>query len=553
MALITVFMVLMVASALMVGFFATIIADQRANGIDRDQTQSYAAAHAGLEKLTSDMATLFVTDYSPSKLQIDRIIAKPPSITGFQFTAPGGVAGSGYLVTYKAETNPASPNFGNPVPDLTTGTPITAGPYSGFKGIITKYPITVTARSKGGAEVRLRRELQTVAVPVFQFGVFSETDLTFYAGDPFDFGGRVQTNGSLFLSELSGFTLTLSDRVTAFREIVRNNLSNGNPVANVGFTGTVNVLDVTSGIHYRPMATNEGSVTGMPSSPGFTQTLNPNWTTISTGGSYYKSIIRNGLTGAKNLTLPLVTQGAQPIDLIKRPPVIPVDPALAEHLTNPLVFGQRYFSLGYPDSGPSLRILLSDTAPEILRLPTVTATPPVPLDRTHTPAQYANPLATPHVSPMATSPGRWNVAGNLYQMTATGGVYNAPPGFSSVNILAATPIPNYFKIPATIRVGPNVNVICTGRTLNTFIGCSGFTTAIAAKALLAVSANGGVQSGNGFIAADTTTVAGQAAIAIGAVNRTLTVASTAAFAPSVFWLSTANAAIDGGAFTCTGY
>ena len=75
----------------------------------------------------------------------------------------------------------------------------------GMKGIITKYPITITARSTtGNSEVRLRRELQTVAVPVFQFGVFSETDLTFYAGDDFDFGGRVHTNGNLFLSNVYG-------------------------------------------------------------------------------------------------------------------------------------------------------------------------------------------------------------------------------------------------------------------------------------------------------------------------------------------------------------
>jgi len=543
MALITVFMVLMVASALMVGFFATIIADQRANGIDRDQTQSYAAAHAGLEKLTSDMATLFVTDYSPAKWQIDRIIAKPPVIPGFQFTAPGGVAGSGYLVTYKSETTPG-PNFGNPVPDLTTGTPITAGPYSGFKGIITKYPITVTARSKGGAEVRLRRELQTVAVPVFQFGVFSETDLTFYAGDNFDFGGRVQTNGNLFLSELSGFTLTLSDRVTAFKEVVRNNLSNGTPVANVTFTGTVNVLDVTSGIHYRPLATNEGSVTGMPTStvPPFTQTLNTNWTTISTGGAFYKSIIRNGLTGAKYLSLPLVSQGAQPIDLIKRPPVTPVDPALAENLTNPLVFGQRYFSLGYPDSGPSLRILLSDTAQEILRLPTVTNTAPVPLDGTATGlGRYAAATNVgQHVSPMATSPGYWNAPLNLYRMTSTASVY-APPAASTVTIGAG--IPAYFKIPLNIVVS-GVNRVCTGRTLTTFTGCLPVPGA-AIPVGTAVTAV--VPSGAGTINVSTTLTANWNA------GGTITVASTAAFAPGVFWLSTAGNLIDGGAFTCSGY
>ena len=66
-ALITTLLVLMMVSALMVGFFATIAADQRASGIDRDQTQAYAAAHAGLEKMTSDLATLFADRRQPHR------------------------------------------------------------------------------------------------------------------------------------------------------------------------------------------------------------------------------------------------------------------------------------------------------------------------------------------------------------------------------------------------------------------------------------------------------------------------------------------------------
>ena len=50
-------MVMMLVSVLMVGFVAAIIADNRASGLDRDQTQAYAAAHAGLEQLTSDLST----------------------------------------------------------------------------------------------------------------------------------------------------------------------------------------------------------------------------------------------------------------------------------------------------------------------------------------------------------------------------------------------------------------------------------------------------------------------------------------------------------------
>ena len=46
-ALIVTLMVLMLVSALMVGFVTAIVADQRASGLDRDQTQAYAASHAG--------------------------------------------------------------------------------------------------------------------------------------------------------------------------------------------------------------------------------------------------------------------------------------------------------------------------------------------------------------------------------------------------------------------------------------------------------------------------------------------------------------------------
>ncbi len=52
MALITVIMVMMLVSALMVGFIAAIMADNKSSGLDHDQTQAYAATHAGLEKLT---------------------------------------------------------------------------------------------------------------------------------------------------------------------------------------------------------------------------------------------------------------------------------------------------------------------------------------------------------------------------------------------------------------------------------------------------------------------------------------------------------------------
>ena len=195
MSLMIVLLVMMLLSALTVGFMTSIMADTRSSGVDRDETQAYAVAHAGMEKLTSDLAALFNTDYSPNGTQISAVAAKKPTMTGFDYVDPDN--SSGYKVQFTAKisgvnTIVQTPTTEIPVPDdPTTGTTIAAGPYQGFKGLVTHYNIMVTARSTGGGEVRMRRELQTVAVPVFQFGLFSEGSLAFHSSDDFNFGGRV--------------------------------------------------------------------------------------------------------------------------------------------------------------------------------------------------------------------------------------------------------------------------------------------------------------------------------------------------------------------------
>ena len=72
-ALITALLVLTLIAGLMAGMFAAINLETRSHAIDRDQTQVYAAAHAGLEKLTADLAGLFVTDFSPRVTQLNAL------------------------------------------------------------------------------------------------------------------------------------------------------------------------------------------------------------------------------------------------------------------------------------------------------------------------------------------------------------------------------------------------------------------------------------------------------------------------------------------------
>ncbi len=391
MALVSTILVMMVMSALMVGFVALIMADQQASGQNRDQTQAYAAAHAGLEKLTADLGALFVGgNFSPSATQISALTTTPPDVPGFEFVAPGG--GSGYTITAGAVRTATIPN----------------GPFQGLSGLITPYVINVTAHgargvASGGAEARMRREMQTVAVPVFQFGIYSENDLSFFAGPDFDFGGRVHSNQNIYLAQDGSATLTMRDVVTAAGEVVRTHLANGLPISTSGHRGYVRIA-LTGGSNptFRRLScgsqggncgggTQEGSVNVASVPPSLLQPVggvptmvlqagntanDPTWTNISTGA--YSNRIRNGATGARRLDLPIVSDGAQPIDLIRRPSLLAPD---AE-----IVFDQRFFAMA------SVRILLSDRASDITDLPTVTAAPPIDLARLAKDAAYrANP------------------------------------------------------------------------------------------------------------------------------------------------------------------
>ena len=390
MALVVTLLVMMVMSALLVGFFAVVASDQQASAINRDQTQAYAAAHAGLEKLTADLGALFIGgNFSPSAAQVNALTTAPPALPGFEFVAPGG--GIGYTITPGALRTATIPN----------------GPFQGLQGLITPYVVNVTARSTGGtfgaSEARMRREIQTVAVPVFQFGIYSENDLSFFAGPDFDFGGRVHSNENVYLAQDGAATLTLRDLFTAVGEVVRTHLANGLTIATSGHRGYVRLattggaLPVFRRLSCGPQGGNcgggdqEGSVTVASVPPSTLQNVagtptmvlvagnTPNtavWANVSTG--IYANRIRNGVTGARRLDLPLVSDGATPVDLIRRPSLAAPD--------TQVVLDQRFFSMA------SIRILLSDRPADITNLQSVTAIPPIDLARLARDAAYrANP------------------------------------------------------------------------------------------------------------------------------------------------------------------
>jgi hypothetical protein len=342
-ALITAMLILLLLSSLLAAFIMLVMTDQGINGIDRDQTIAFYAAYGGMEKMTADLGTLFNTNYAASGAQVNALLAPLPACQGCNFIDPQ-TGGPGYTVTFPAD------GAGNP---LASNATISKGPYQGFIGLITPFTMTVTARSLTGSEVRLRRTLETVAIPVFQFGIYCEGDCSFFPGPNFNFGGRIHTNKNLYLA--GGSTLTLSDKVTAVGEVIRTNLSNGWPTA-AGYTGVVNVTTNPTTASVRALGTGEGSLVGTIGSP----VNEPTWTNLSLGA--YNANLRNGRTGAKALNLSLTTFGGTPIEMIRMPVV-------NENVLNAQLLAERFFTQA------SLRILLADTAAEITNKPTVCANP----------------------------------------------------------------------------------------------------------------------------------------------------------------------------------
>ena len=343
----TTMMVMMMLSSLLIGFAVMITSDNELSSMDISTTQSFYQAQAGLEQLTSDLGALFIADTEPTGDQVRALAVTPPTLDGVTFVAPDG--GDGYTITFPTTTgNPAT---GDPVTEVRT---VSTGPFQGLIGLVTPYDLEVTAHRTDGAETTLRRSVQTASVPLWEFGVYAETDLIFFPGPLFTISGMIHTNADLY-AMTGGGPMIFEDRVSAVGDVIRRELPNGYPTST--WSGDIRVT--TTPGNYRDLGMDEGSVVGNAAS-------NPNepvWTNLSTGT--YNSRIINGRTGARPLSLPLTTLGAEPIDLIRRAP--------ATELVTSQLFAERHFSQA------SLRILLSDTAAALTALPGIDATPPLPL------------------------------------------------------------------------------------------------------------------------------------------------------------------------------
>src|SRR3984957_4629648 len=343
-ALITALLILMLVSAIVVGMSWMVMTDQRLGGNNQSREDAFYGAEAGMEQLTSDVGTTFSTNGKLTPTDIATITSTPPVIPGIQFVNGSGT--SSYQITFVPDA------FGNPLASNSTILP--PSPYAGMQGLITPFTLSVTSRGTvTGAEVKLTRQVQVVAIPVFQFGIYSDSDVSFFAGPPFDFGGRTHTNGNLWLAANSG-PLYLADKVTVAGQGVRSNLENGTALTGTSYTGVVSIATTPSpatlppgptyaNAQWSPLALTEGSVTSAnPINITNVALAAPNggWPAVETR---YNGQLNSGVP-ILSLTTTALGGLVQPIALIRRP-----TPGSTQAVLN-----EQYFIEA------SLRILLAD-------------------------------------------------------------------------------------------------------------------------------------------------------------------------------------------------
>ncbi len=188
-------------------------AEAAAVGNETKEGRSFYAAQGSLEMMTRNFNKKFEVNLRPTTVDFDDVR---------NATVPGLSAGSGTGIF----------NFNQEVLQTSNNAPVVlnGGPFSGLYAKRDTWRLRTTATDNVGDQVQLTRNILNNLVPIFQFGIFYDDDLEFHPGPRFDFGGRVHSNGSLFMQANTG--LYFSSKVSAANFIYTDTSKNGSPWTN---------------------------------------------------------------------------------------------------------------------------------------------------------------------------------------------------------------------------------------------------------------------------------------------------------------------------------
>ncbi len=338
--LIAALLMLLLLSGVAVSLMYLVNGESHMGGSDMNYNLTYYAAESGMEQLTASLAALYSSAQSPTTTSIAALANTVP-------TTLGNGINFNEQITW-TPSDPANPQS----PPVTSWNTISSGANQGLVAEIVPLTLTVNAyqgplnTNTPNAATNITRNVEVALIPVFQFGIFADGDISYFAGPNFQFKGRVHTNGSLYLA--GGSSLTFFSKVTAYNEIIRDQLENGHPTSS-GYTGLVYIPNASGGCDTAQPATNCLSYTvGQASwSGGVPPAGAQNATWITTSTSTYKGFVANSRTGVNKLTLPFVGNGVLPIEIIRKP--------LPNELPGSAVSSSRLFNKA------QIRVLLADT------------------------------------------------------------------------------------------------------------------------------------------------------------------------------------------------
>ncbi|MGA3195410.1 MAG: hypothetical protein ABSD39_10455 [Terriglobales bacterium] len=327
-------LMMLLLSGMAIGLLMMVNTEGKVGATDLQNNLAYHAAEGGIEKMYSDLTAVFQNAQSPAPSVICGVgsSGNQPSMTGVTWTQYSVMPG-----TTQSSTCPTS---------LTsTWAQVTTGTNKGLWAQVMPVNMLVTASMLGGQEVSMARTAQVALIPVFQFGAFSDSDLSLYNGSTLDFAGSVHTNGDFYLVPALNSAAVFHSNVSAYGNIVRTQLPNGSPSAVMyngsAFISTVSGSSGCASPPTTPTATGtcilmaapttstpygDGSVTGAGSAaPQTGSSYNSSvWNAFSASTAYqlvngnFGSQSTPG-TGATNLKMPFVSGTTLANELIRQP------------------------------------------------------------------------------------------------------------------------------------------------------------------------------------------------------------------------------------------
>lgn len=308
---------------------------------DAAEARTYAAAEASLESTTRDFVDVFEKKLVPDSGDIDAIQSK--TVPGFE--------------KFK---------FSQKVEKIKEATPVilTGGNYSGLYALRDSWQIdSATTETTSDVKVLINRRFFSDRIPIYQFGMFFEDDLELNRPPLFTFGGRVHTNGNLFITGDSRYGIYLNSKVTAAGEIINDIWKPGTAlVSGIDDRGKVFVNDAAG--NQQELKTGEASVKCGGLSVGIltpailsTCAKNSDWETQK---AKFQGNLENEVA---RLNLPLTKLGIDLIELVRRGKSVgdtqnlngSVVPVTADTKDSDILTKERFANK------PGIRISLSDS------------------------------------------------------------------------------------------------------------------------------------------------------------------------------------------------